>query len=149
MTLLYDQQRNLPNSPNFTSHLVLSRVQSNPSEAAEAIKQKIHRIGRLSENWDGYGSLAPNQSAVGTAKTLVALNPNCFNSAPTPEISADEDGRIIIEWKWKSTSKTLALFVGVEDTIVIQSWGPGNPITDTTLDGPDGLQKLWGWLFEQ
>ena len=113
----------------------------------DAVMQRINKVSQFSENWDGYGSLAPDANAVQRARELINLNPVCFNSTRLPEISADEDGRIIIEWRWNSTSKTLALFIGPEDIIVVQSWGPGNPITDTILSAPDKLSEHWGWLF--
>lgn len=119
----------------------------NTSILHESILAEIDTVGKLPENWDGYGSAAPDPIAVQSAKLLIALNPQLFQSAFRPEISADGEGRIIVEWYHQP--KTLALFVGAEETIVVHSWGPSDTTEDSLLNSQDELPKLWDWLFRR
>jgi hypothetical protein len=123
-----------------TSQTVISVLQKN-------IQVEIDTVGGLSENWDGYGSAAPNPLAVKSAKLLVCLFPHLFQSGRRPEISADEEGRIIIEWYYQP--KTLALFIGAHETIVVKSWGPKDKIEDSLMTSLNDFTELWDWLFRR
>ena len=114
-------------------------------DVQDSVLAAISNLKKLPENWDGYGSLAPDPEAIQTAKSLVSLLPHLFQSGFKPEISADEDGRITMEWY--RGPKTLALFIGAQETIVVQSWGPQNRIEDSLLDSPSELSKLRDWLY--
>jgi hypothetical protein len=119
----------------------------NTSVLHKSIMTEIDIVEKLPENWDGYGSAAPNPNAVESAKLLIGLNPQLFQSDFRPEISADGEGRVIIEWYHQP--KTLVLFVDARETIVIQSWGPNDKTEDSSLNSQDELPKLWDWLFRR
>lgn len=122
-------------------------IQTVNSALQKTILIEIDTVGGLPENWDGYGSAVPDPIAVKSAKLLIGLNPQLFQSDFRPEISADGEGRVIIEWYHQS--KTLALFVGAQETIVVQSWGPNDKTEDSLLSSQDELPKLWDWLFRR
>ncbi len=153
MTLLTDATINLnpenlrfPPAIHMLHRLPKDAIQAvNSSILYETILAEIDTVGKLPENWDGYCSTMPHPDAVQSAKLLIGLNPQLFQSDFRPEISADEDGRITMEWY--RGSKTLALFVGSQETIVVQSWGPQNKIEDSLLNSPSELSKLHDWLF--
>ncbi len=155
MTLLFDATINL-NPENICFPPEIRRIYRLPKDASqtvnssilhETILAEIDTVGKLPENWDGYGSAVPDPISVKSAKLLIGLNPQLFQSDFRPEISADGEGRVIIEWYHQS--KTLALFVGAQETIVVQSWGPNDKTEDSLLSSQDKLPKLWDWLFRR
>jgi hypothetical protein len=99
----------------------------------------------LLENWDGHGSLSPDLDAIRSAKILVSSLPQLLLSDLKPEISADEEGRVIIEWHHEL--KTLVLFVGAKETIVVQSWGAHGKVEDALLNSQEELLQLLNWLL--
>jgi hypothetical protein len=154
MTLQHNAQHNtnrvpatFPPSLQSRYRLIRDRSQSVNSALQKNIQVEIDTVGNLPGNWDGYGSASPDPDAVRSAKLLIALHPQLFQSGFRPDISADGEGRIIIEWYRQP--KTLALFIGAQETIVVQSWGPNGKTEDSLLYSQDELSGLWDWLFRR
>ncbi len=115
------------------------------SPLENAVLDEIDDVAKYSEDWDGYDSLSPDPDAVLVAKSLVTQYPQLFQGQFKPDVSADEDGRITLEWH--QNPKTLVLFVGARETIVVQSWGVQDKIEDSLLNAPNELPKLCDWLL--
>jgi hypothetical protein len=111
---------------------------------------QIDRLASLPRDWDGYGSAKPDAYAVERARQFLE---DAFRDTSTtvgwqtPFINASEDGEIVFEW-WNGVRK-LTVYVGVEESKFLKSWGP-----NIVNDMEDGLlaqawdPSLWAWLFE-
>jgi hypothetical protein len=52
-------------------------------------------VGSLTDDWDGAGALAPTEDIVGTVRRVLHLFENIV---PDPEVTANENGTVTIEW---------------------------------------------------
>lgn len=125
-----------------------------PSRAAKdprltASHLQIDRVAALPEDWDGHCSARPNEHAVERARQLLE---DVFRESTvavgwqSPYISASEDGEIVFEW-WNGVRK-LTIYVGVEESTYLKSWGPH--IVDEMEDGvliQSWDPSLWIWLL--
>lgn len=109
------------------------------------LHQRLDRLESLKDNWDGYGSMSPNKSAVEQARQfLEEIRRNAGWQAP--HISASEAGEIVFEW-WSGDRK-LTIYIGAESLAYVKSWGPN--LEDEMEDGPltgDEFLHQWAWLF--
>jgi hypothetical protein len=110
---------------------------------------QIDQLASLPEDWDGHGSVKPNEHAVEIARQF--LEDAFGNTSATvvwqsPYISASEDGEIVFEW-WNGVRK-LTIYVGVEQVTFLKSWGSRivEDMEDGVLQTWDPM--LWAWLFE-
>lgn len=106
-------------------------------------------MAALPEDWDGHCSARPNEHAVERARQLLE---DVFRESTvavgwqSPYISASEDGEIVFEW-WNGVRK-LTIYVGVEESTYLKSWGPH--IVDEMEDGvliQSWDPSLWIWLL--
>lgn len=119
------------------------------------LHQRLDEIAKLPENWDGYGSLPPDGSAVANARqfledlfqqTVAEIEDRGPAHWQPPHISASEHGEIVFEW-WSGDRK-LTVYIGREQPTYIKSWGPHvvNDMEDGMIYEGD-VYSLWAWLF--
>ena len=109
----------------------------------------LNSLRNLPDDWDGYGSLKPNQRAISKASKLleeIYLRLD-FARLPwnAPHISATENGDVLIEW-WNKNHK-LSLYVGPRKSDFIKVWGPN--IESEMEEGrllTSNVIPLWNWL---
>jgi hypothetical protein len=63
---------------------------------AATIQQLIEGLGKLQENWDGYGALPVTHESCVFAQGLVAIAPAMM---PNPEVTPTSNGTIGLEWE--------------------------------------------------
>lgn len=63
-------------------------------EAQHALRETVRESSR--ENWDGYGARALDAGAVAVAVRVLEL---VLSYAPLPDVGADTDGDILLEWQ--------------------------------------------------
>jgi hypothetical protein len=109
----------------------------------------LNSLRNLPENWDGYGSLKPNQHAIYKASSLLGEMYRQINFAhlpwKSPHFSATENGDILLEW-WDKNHK-LSLYVGPRKSDFIKVWGPD--IENEMEEGrfiASNVIPLWDWL---
>jgi hypothetical protein len=98
-----------------------SRPAKDPMLTASHLQ--IDQLASLPEDWDGHGSVKPNEHAVEIARRF--LEDAFGNTSATvvwqsPYISASEDGEIVFEW-WNGVRK-LTIYVGVEQVTFLKSF---------------------------
>lgn len=110
---------------------------------------EIDRVAALPDDWDGNGSVRPNEHAVERARQLLE---DAFHDSiatlgwQSPYISASEDGEIVFEW-WNGARK-LTIYAGAEQSTFLKSWGPH--IVEEMEDGvltQSWDPAHWAWLF--
>ncbi|MBP0631977.1 hypothetical protein [Cupriavidus sp. AcVe19-1a] len=136
-------------SPASILRLVWSKTHYDPAPfALQPAKRALDSLRALDDNWDGFGSDKPKESAISAA---LGLLPELYSTAERlggwslPDISANEDGEVVFEWR--SGRKKLALFIRDDAIDFLQAWGTHveHDMSDGTLDTND-FADLWTWL---
>jgi len=101
------------------------------------------------ENWDGYGSAKPQNSAISAAMAYCGIFNEELSNSPfawsMPHVSSNEDGHVTLEW-W-SLARKLTIYVTATKAKYIKVAGP-----NITTDMEDGdietgqFRELWSWL---
>lgn len=81
---------------------------------------RLDKISNYENDWDNYGAIKPNSTAISNAKNLLKRIFCMTNDASmnwiTPYISADSDGNISIEW-WGANDKKITFYIGCQNHI--------------------------------
>jgi hypothetical protein len=88
-------------------HLLTSYVIAAPTEQASARLEEVWSEASRS-GWDGYGAKAIDPFAYMYARFFVNALPN---TAPIPEVSADSDGEVALDWFF-GDRKALTVSIG-------------------------------------
>lgn len=117
-------------------------------EAHHAI-QRLRKLARRGENWDGRGSAATNLQAlehsVAWIDTVIRSMRHAGHRWVQPHVGLDEDGIPVLEW-WNGAKK-LTIYVGPTESEYVCSWGVD---LDQHMDqGTLGNRflNLWQWLL--
>lgn len=115
------------------------------------ILDRFDVLAQREDNWDGYESKRPSQSALNHAKFLLIdemLDTIISAGYPwrPPFISSDEDGYMIAEWY--EGERELHLLIGENEAEYLQIWGTNidNEMHDDFLSR-DNYLMLWEWLL--
>ncbi|MFV8628543.1 hypothetical protein ACNRDB_03490 [Ralstonia pseudosolanacearum] len=136
-------------SPSSFLFLVSEQTHHDPTPfALQPAKRALESLRALDDDWDGFGSDKPKESAINAA--LVIL-PELFASAEQlggwtlPNISANEGGEVVFEWR--SENKKLSLFIKGDGTDFLMAWGAHmeHDMADGAL-AVGGFADLWQWL---
>lgn len=110
----------------------------------------LSQLQNLSVGWNGNMD-APKPGALEAAGNALfifmqRMRENGYRWI-TPNITADENGNVVLEW-WKHTRK-ITLYIG--DRLPIEAlkvWGKDidNQMEDITLETSDDFITLWKWL---
>jgi hypothetical protein len=151
VSTLHDRAHRATGGPNFVA---LQRDHLRPASdtirqlAVLRVRRAVFRVGARPANWDGYGSVAPDPESVARAATIVeALVHQAAEVGEwfDPLVGSDEFGHLSLEW-WKGEKK-LTLFVCLEATEYLSSWG--HDTEDNMSSGSLGEGQfvgLWRWL---
>src|ERR1035438_4484139 len=89
------------------AELLASYVMSNATENVLAELKEV-RAEASCEGWDGYGAKPLDPASYGFALRFLNALPN---SAPLPEVSADTEGEVALDWVF-GERKALTLSIG-------------------------------------
>lgn len=115
------------------------------------IQTRLNKLAVLSNNWDGNGSLAPNEETISKASSQIC---GFFMSTTKtrcqwihPLISVSEVGEVTCEW-WGIGQKKLTIYIGEDHTDYVKVWGLDidNEMDEGSLDSL-GFVFLWKWLY--
>lgn len=129
-------------------HLSMAALDTSRA-SLEASYEKLNSLRLREENWDSYGSAAPQPVSIAQAEDILGQ----FFSASLeenalwlePHLSSSEAGAITIEW-W-SRDKKLTIYAEAGEPSYIKVWG--TDIDNEMEDGVVGQQdpvSLWRWL---
>lgn len=151
------------NLPIFSRTSSFTRLAGGRNDPYQALKQNgdiddlalypargsIFKLLSLGQDWDGFGSLKPDSSAVIKAYNLVG---EIYRSALEmrlpwiqPHVTSSEEGEVVFEW-WSGVHK-LTLYISGDQCEFVQVWGPDmqSQMRHGTLAG-EQFQGLWRWL---
>lgn len=117
--------------------------------AMREVTTNIADVSARKENWDGYGSAAPNEQAVMRAVGIIS---SFYTEAiqrrtgwVNPFVGLSERGDVVFEW-WNDQKK-LSLYVGPDTTDYVSSWGPHiEEQMDAGAADSSRFGDLWTWL---
>ena len=130
----------------------VSKPAIQPWELKHDISERFAVLAQRGDNWDGYESKKPAESAIVHAKHLMEELFDAIVSAGylwlTPFISSDEDGNVTVEWS--EGKRRLHIQIGESEVEYIQVWGT-NIDTEMHVDflNRDDYLMLWEWLLNE
>lgn len=70
--------------------------------------KRVEELGRLEDNWDGYGGFAPSKVVCEYAGQLVNRIA-VFQNLPSPEITPSPSGTVVFTWETKGAEAILEI----------------------------------------
>lgn len=114
-----------------------------------ADRERIDSLRSWGDNWDGFGSKAPEHLAIANAIAKLIEFAQLAESSGyvwrSPRVSASECGEVVLEW-WHREHK-LTVYIGSNHAEYIKVWGAD--IVDSMEDGAlvrGNFLGLWRWL---
>ena len=119
-----------------------------------ATQQELRSLGQRADNWDGAGSLRPDDRAIGQSLALIQI---MYEEATAtefawarPHVSSSEEGEIVLEW-WRNAHK-LTVYIGARSIECIKVWGSNiaDEMESVSLGGEvfgDAFRDFWRWLY--
>ena len=113
-------------------------------------QKKLRSLRTLEANWDGFDSAAPKRQAVDEAISWISqLYGHALNTRlawKDPNIGANEEGDVVLEW-WHKTRK-LTLYLTGSKAEYIKVWGMDifSEMEDGVIASPGEFEPLWAWL---
>ncbi|QLQ26560.1 MAG: hypothetical protein HZT41_18560 [Dechloromonas sp.] len=137
------------NERNAAEHYLVRKHTGDFSLETAVARSDLFAIENLGDNWDTFGSAAPNRTAINNAKFLLEhfckLAQKSGFRWENPNVSANETGDVVFEW-WSGEHK-VTIYISPSDAEYLKSWGTDilNEMEDGDLVG-DGFLGLWRWL---
>ena len=131
---------------SYISHREFQRVQKQPAAQSEVL-ERLTEIENWNDNWDGYGSKSLRLPSIKYATVFVKLLPQVFESlSPKVYISADGQGRVMMEW-WQE-DRALVLYFDESEIVFVKSSGDISELymEDGIMSDASDFEPLWDWL---
>jgi uncharacterized protein (TIGR04255 family) len=125
------------------NNFLASYVLRNNAERALAELDEV-RVEASRPGWDGYGALALNPFSYGYARRFLSALPT---TAPTPEISADTDGEVSLDWIF-GNRRALSVSIGPTGRCTF-AWMLGQRTTSGTEWIEDEIPASIAWALGQ
>lgn len=144
---LYNPTGNSDNNYGIISHHeLITDIINKP------IQDRLSVMKKWKNNWDGYGSSKPSSKSINLTQSFISNFINLLISRGyswiDPNITADSDGDIVLEWF--SDPNKLTIYVSPEEISYIKVDSPQiDEMEDGTIDGINQIESIWKWLIKQ
>lgn len=112
---------------------------------------EIGELAMWPADWNGYGALAPNYSAIQYAEHWIELfYTEVLKSDMVwlePNVTANAEGEAVFEWR--HGINRLTIYIGKQSAEYVKDWGAdiNTEMEDGLANSPSRRQALWKWLM--